>query len=49
LYSKFIWHGRTQCVYHTSYECSYVKILAALCWVGLESAEPQTTVMSVAQ
>jgi hypothetical protein len=26
-------HGRTQCVYRTSYECSYVKTVAALCGV----------------
>jgi hypothetical protein len=29
LYSKLMWHGRTQCVYRTSYECSYVKTVAA--------------------
>jgi hypothetical protein len=26
-------HGRTQCDYRTSYECSYVKTVAALCAV----------------
>jgi hypothetical protein len=33
LYSQLMCHGRTQCVYRTSYECSYVKTVAALCWV----------------
>jgi hypothetical protein len=31
LYSQLMRHGRTQCVYGTSYECSYVKTVAALC------------------
>jgi hypothetical protein len=34
LYSQLMWHGRTQCVYRTSYERSYVKTVAALCGVN---------------
>jgi hypothetical protein len=33
VYSKLMWHGRTQCVYRTSYEWSYVKTVVALCGV----------------